>query len=108
DLGAAKAEGSGLGRSRRDSRGSRSSLIVPRCFLFLPSPHEAGRHGRHPRPTTSRPGGLRVSSPTVSTSPYANEAFFHQLLGKAIAAKASDVHIKVGQPPGARVRGDMV
>ena len=44
----------------------------------------------------------------MSTSPYANEAFFHQLLGKAIAAKASDVHIKVGQPPGARVRGDMV
>jgi twitching motility protein PilT len=32
----------------------------------------------------------------------------HQLLGKALAAGASDVHLKVGQPPGARVRGDMV
>jgi twitching motility protein PilT len=42
------------------------------------------------------------------SSPYENEAFFHQLLAKAVSAKASDVHIKVGQPPGARVRGDMV
>jgi len=42
------------------------------------------------------------------TTPYASEAFLHQLLGKALAAKASDVHLKVGQPPGARVRGDMV
>ena len=44
----------------------------------------------------------------MSTSPFASEAFFQQLLAKAIAARASDVHIKVGQPPGARVRGDMV
>ena len=42
------------------------------------------------------------------TTPYASEAFLHQLLGKALAAGASDVHLKVGQPPGARVRGDMV
>lgn len=42
------------------------------------------------------------------TTPYASESFLHQLLGKAIAASASDVHLKVGQPPGARVRGDMV
>lgn len=41
-------------------------------------------------------------------SPYANESFLVQLLGKAVAAKASDVHLKVGQPPGARVRGDIV
>ncbi len=41
-------------------------------------------------------------------SPYVNEAFLVQLLGKAVAAKASDVHLKVGQPPGARVRGDIV
>ncbi len=41
-------------------------------------------------------------------TPYASEPFLHQLLGKALAANASDVHIKVGQPPGARVRGDMV
>ena len=41
-------------------------------------------------------------------TPYASEAFLHQLLGKALAANASDVHIKVGQPPGARVRGDLV
>jgi twitching motility protein PilT len=41
-------------------------------------------------------------------TPYASEQFLHQLLGKALAANASDIHIKVGQPPGARVRGDMV
>jgi twitching motility protein PilT len=42
------------------------------------------------------------------TTPYASEAFLHQLLGKALAASSSDIHLKVGQPPGARVRGDMV
>ncbi|WP_438002594.1 PilT/PilU family type 4a pilus ATPase [Sorangium sp. So ce321] len=42
------------------------------------------------------------------TTPYTSEAFIHQLLGKALAAHASDIHLKVGQPPGARVRGDMV
>src|SRR5882724_896971 len=44
----------------------------------------------------------------MSSSPYENESFFHQLLSKAVSAGASDIHIKVGQPPGARVRGDMV
>jgi len=43
-----------------------------------------------------------------TSSPYASENYFHQLLGKAIAARARDVHLKVGQPPGARVRGDLV
>ncbi|HLM73214.1 MAG TPA: twitching motility protein PilT, partial [Polyangiaceae bacterium] len=42
------------------------------------------------------------------TTPYASEAFLHQLLTKALAAKASDIHLKVGQPPGARVHGSMV
>jgi twitching motility protein PilT len=42
------------------------------------------------------------------TTPYASEAFLLQLLGKAVAAGASDVHLKVGQPPGARVRGDLI
>ncbi|HQK17999.1 MAG TPA: PilT/PilU family type 4a pilus ATPase [Polyangiaceae bacterium] len=42
------------------------------------------------------------------TSPYATPSFVQQLLSKAIAAGASDVHLKVGQPPGARVRGRMV
>lgn len=41
-------------------------------------------------------------------TPYASEQFLHQLLTKALAANASDIHVKVGQPPGARVRGDMV
>lgn len=41
-------------------------------------------------------------------SPYADESFFRSLLSKAVSGKASDVHIKVGQPPGARIRGDMV
>jgi twitching motility protein PilT len=44
----------------------------------------------------------------VSTTPYADESFFRQLLSKAVAAKASDVHLKVGQPPAARIRGDMI
>ena len=44
----------------------------------------------------------------MSTSPYASSSFIHQLLSKAVAAGASDVHLKVGQPPGARVRGRMV
>ena len=38
----------------------------------------------------------------MTSSPYDNEAFFHQLLHKAVSAGASDIHIKVGQPPGAR------
>jgi twitching motility protein PilT len=44
----------------------------------------------------------------MAASPYENEAFFHQLLAKAVSAGASDIHFKVGQPPGARVKGDMV
>lgn len=42
------------------------------------------------------------------TSAYTSEVFFQRLLNKARDAGASDVHIKVGQPPGARVRGDLV
>ncbi|MDP9001456.1 MAG: PilT/PilU family type 4a pilus ATPase [Myxococcota bacterium] len=42
------------------------------------------------------------------TTPYADENFFRALLTRAVAGKASDVHIKVGQPPGARIRGDIV
>ena len=41
-------------------------------------------------------------------SPYLDEKFFHALLAKAVAGRASDVHLKVGQPPGARIRGDMI
>jgi twitching motility protein PilT len=43
-----------------------------------------------------------------SESVYGNESFFAQLLGKAVAAKASDVHLRVGAPPSARIRGEMV
>ncbi|HVJ93873.1 MAG TPA: PilT/PilU family type 4a pilus ATPase [Labilithrix sp.] len=39
---------------------------------------------------------------------YASEAYFNQLLAKAVAAKASDIHLKVGIPPAARVRGELV
>ena len=42
------------------------------------------------------------------SSPFADEKFFLALLAKAIAGGASDVHIKVGQPPGARIRGEMI
>ena len=39
-------------------------------------------------------------------SPYGSESYLVQLLAKAVAAKASDIHLKVGHPPGARVRGE--
>ena len=46
--------------------------------------------------------------PGSGTNPYSSEAYLHQLLSKAINAGARDVHLKVGQPPGARVRGSIV
>src|SRR5205085_2620909 len=46
------------------------------------------------------------SSPMSSV--YGNEAYINQLLAKAVAAKASDIHLKVGIPPAARVRGELV
>ena len=47
-------------------------------------------------------------SPAIPQNPYATEAYLQQLLQKAKAAGARDVHLKVGQPPGARVRGSLV
>ncbi|MFO7177288.1 MAG: PilT/PilU family type 4a pilus ATPase [Pseudomonadota bacterium] len=41
-------------------------------------------------------------------SAYGSEEYLNQLLRKALAAGARDVHLKVGQPPAARVRGDLV
>ncbi|MCA9622532.1 MAG: PilT/PilU family type 4a pilus ATPase [Myxococcales bacterium] len=41
-------------------------------------------------------------------NPYASREFFHQLLSKAVAAEASDIHLKVGKPPGVRVGGEIV
>ena len=50
-----------------------------------------------------------VSLPPGShTNPYTSEQYLHQLLTKAVTAGASDVHLKVGQPPGARLRGGLV
>ena len=51
---------------------------------------------------------MTVSMNLPAVSAYANEVYLQQLLGKATAAKASDIHLKVGQPPGARVRGDLI
>jgi twitching motility protein PilT len=53
-------------------------------------------------------GGSSRRGGRSAQSPYASEAFLHQILGKALGAGASDVHLKAGQPPGARVRGDLV
>ena len=39
---------------------------------------------------------------------YDNEQYLLQLLGKAVSAHASDIHLKVGHPPGARVHGELV
>lgn len=44
----------------------------------------------------------------MGDNPYASREFLHQLLSKAIAADASDIHLKVGQPPGVRVGGEIV
>jgi twitching motility protein PilT len=44
----------------------------------------------------------------VDSNPYASKEFLHQLLSTAIAAEASDTHLKVGQPPGVRVGGEIV
>jgi len=41
-------------------------------------------------------------------TPYASEQYIHQLIGKALVANASDIHLRVEKPPGARVRGAMV
>jgi twitching motility protein PilT len=47
-------------------------------------------------------------APGGNSNPYASEQYLHQLLSKAMAAGARDVHLKVGQPPGARVRDSLV
>src|SRR5262245_10186632 len=52
------------------------------------------------------PSGASPGAPASNV--YASEAYFNQLLAKAVAAKASDIHLKVGIPPGARVRGELV
>ncbi|HEX9618665.1 MAG TPA: PilT/PilU family type 4a pilus ATPase [Polyangiaceae bacterium] len=49
-----------------------------------------------------------LSSGGLPSNPYASEGYLHQLLQKAVAAGARDVHLKVGQPPGARVRDSLV
>ena len=49
-----------------------------------------------------------ADSSAPQASVYGNETYLNQLLGRAVAAKASDIHLKVGIPPAARVRGDLV
>lgn len=53
-------------------------------------------------------GKTEVICGPMGDNPYKSEGYFHQLLQKSIAAGARDIHLKVGQPPGARVRGDLV
>jgi twitching motility protein PilT len=48
-----------------------------------------------------------TAAPT-SANMYTSEAYFNQLLAKAVTAKASDIHLKVGIPPAARIRGELV
>src|SRR6185369_6812222 len=52
--------------------------------------------------------GVASLSPSSQQNPYTSEVYLHQLLHKAKSAGARDVHLKVGQPPGARVRGALV
>jgi twitching motility protein PilT len=51
---------------------------------------------------------MSLSNPAPTSSAYANEAYLVSLLAKATSAKATDVHLKVGQPPGARVNGELI
>ncbi|HET9953667.1 MAG TPA: PilT/PilU family type 4a pilus ATPase, partial [Polyangiaceae bacterium] len=61
------------------------------------------------RPRLGYAGRIVFSSqPGGQANPYESEGYLQQLLQKAIAAGARDVHLKVGQPPGARVRGSLV
>jgi twitching motility protein PilT len=43
-----------------------------------------------------------------AANPFQSEQFLKQLLGKAVGSGARDIHLKVGQPPGARIRGELV
>jgi twitching motility protein PilT len=54
------------------------------------------------------PKGMADDAVPSGQTPMVSEGYFHQLLQKAVAAGASDVHLKVGQPPGARVSGSLV
>jgi len=51
---------------------------------------------------------MSESLSAATKNPYLVEGYLQQLLQKSIAAGARDIHLKVGQPPGARVRGDLV
>ena len=95
----ARRSGENRGRlPRLHDRGSLRRRLRARLRGTLPEPAVHRRH-RALR-DTHRDSAL--------PSPFADEKFFHTLLSKAVAGKASDVHIKVGQPPGARIRGDMI
>ena len=103
--------------------GEGPTRAAPRRSLRRPG----APHARRPRVGRARPTSRRTSTPADArsaravecravsdpmssrrASAYANETYLQQLLSKAVAAKASDVHLKVGQPPGARVRGDII
>ncbi len=88
--------------ARGTSRLSKRALEPsPMRYAGLEGPREVHRWSVYSRP---------MSDGTLSSTknPYLSEGYFHQLLQKSVAAGARDVHLKVGQPPGARVRGDIV
>lgn len=47
-------------------------------------------------------------APAQFPNPFQSEEYLHQILRKSVAAGASDIHLKVAQPPGARVNGSLV
>ena len=51
---------------------------------------------------------MESSEPSQSVNQFQSEEYLQQLLRKSVAAGASDVHLKVGQPPGCRVHGNLV
>lgn len=51
---------------------------------------------------------MESSEPCQSANQFQSEEYLQQLLRKSVTAGASDVHLKVGQPPGCRVHGNLV
>lgn len=51
---------------------------------------------------------MPATSGGEGASPFQSDVYLHQLLHKAVASGASDVHLKVGRPPAARVRDELV
>ena len=98
----------------------------PSRGAYLARPYRAVQPVSQPRGIRGRPARIKpLRTPEIDAfglcchvveslpnlglpNPYTSEEYLQALLKKSVAAGASDVHLKVGQPPGARVRGGLV